>query len=112
MFGFGKKEEKKQNCGCACSPVAGENAAAAAGAAGIQVLGGGCAKCHTLAANAEAALAKLGRQEPVELVTDFAVIAAYGVMATPALVIDRQVVSSGRVLSPAEIAEAIQKVRG
>lgn len=44
--------------------------------------------------------------------TDFAKIAAYGVMSTPALVVDGKVLSAGRVLSAAEAAELIRKARG
>ena len=58
---------------------------------GVKVLGGGCAKCHELEANAKAALASLGLDQSVELITDFSVIAAYGVMSTPALVVDGKV---------------------
>ena len=78
----------------------------------VLILGGGCAKCHELEANAKAALASLGLDQSVELITDFSVIAAYGVMSTPALVVDGKVLSAGRVLSPAEAAELIRKARG
>lgn len=70
----------------------------------IKILGSGCRKCQTLAANAEAALARAGQTGEVSKVTDFAQIAAYGVMSTPALVIDEKVVASGKVLSADEIA--------
>lgn len=48
----------------------------------------------------------------IEHVTDFVKIAAYGVMTTPALVVDGQVVSYGKVLSKDEAKTLIQKVRG
>lgn len=70
---------------------------------GIKVLGGGCAKCHELEANAVAALKELGMDDTVELITDFAVIASYGVMSTPALVLDGRVVSYGKILKTEEI---------
>jgi small redox-active disulfide protein 2 len=69
----------------------------------IKILGSGCNKCLTLADNTHAALAKLKIEAPVLKVTDFAEIAAYGVMSTPALVIDDKVVAVGKVLSCAEI---------
>ena len=47
----------------------------------------------------------------IEHVRDFAQIAAYGVMSTPALVVDGQVVSSGKVLKPEEVVEILKKVR-
>ncbi|MHA3884358.1 thioredoxin family protein [Stutzerimonas degradans] len=77
----------------------------------IKILGSGCRKCVTLADNtrqALAALAALGREAEVVKVTDFGEIARYGVMSTPALVIDETVVSAGKVLTADEIAALIQ----
>ena len=78
----------------------------------VKVLGGGCKNCHTLMDNTQAALKTLGMDDTVELISDPAAIAACGVMSTPGLMVDGQVVSVGRVLTPAQAAEAIQKVRG
>ena len=69
----------------------------------VKVLGSGCAKCQSLERAAVEALKELGMNPAVEHVTDFAVIAAYGVMRTPALVVGEKVVSSGRVLSKEEV---------
>jgi len=69
----------------------------------IKILGSGCKKCLALAENAETALQMAKRDAQIEKVTDFVAIAGYGVMSTPGLVIDEKVVSSGRVLSTAEI---------
>lgn len=74
----------------------------------IKILGSGCKKCLTLTDNTKTALANLGRAAEVLKVTDFAEIAAHGVMSTPALVIDDKVVSVGKVLSSAEV-EALLK---
>lgn len=74
----------------------------------IKILGSGCKKCLTLTDNTHAALNQLGLAAEVVKVTDFAEIAAYGVMSTPALVIDEQVVSTGKVLNADEIATLIQ----
>jgi small redox-active disulfide protein 2 len=63
----------------------------------IKVLGPGCANCTTLEKRTHDALAATGISATVEKVTDFAEIASYGVMSTPALVIDEHVVISGRV---------------
>lgn len=52
---------------------------------GVKVLGGGCSKCHELQSNTQAELNESGIDLPVELITDFAVIAAYGVMSTPCI---------------------------
>ena len=67
-------------------------------AAGVKVLGSGCAKCHALEDAAKAALEELNMDTTIDHVTDFAQIAAYGVMTTPALVVDGKVVSYGKVL--------------
>ncbi|THG83211.1 thioredoxin family protein [Pseudomonas sp. A-1] len=74
----------------------------------IKILGSGCKKCVTLTENTRAALASLGREAEVVKVTDFAEIAAHGVMSTPALAIDDKVVSVGKVLTPSEVAALIQ----
>lgn len=76
------------------------------------MLGGGCAKCHELENAVKEALAELEMDTSVEMVTDFAQIAAYGVMTTPALVIDGKVVSYGKVLKKEEAKDIIQKARG
>lgn len=70
----------------------------------IKILGSGCANCHRLEANAKDALATLGLQATIEKVTDFGDIASYGVMKTPGLVVDEQVLVSGRVPDAKEIA--------
>lgn len=74
----------------------------------IKILGSGCAKCNELERNTREALQQLGREEPIDHVTDFGWIAEYGVMSTPALVVDEKVVSAGRILSAGEIAELLK----
>ncbi len=69
----------------------------------IKILGSGCSKCQALTENTRKAMADAGREAEILKVTDFAEIAAHGVMSTPALVVDGKVVSVGKVLSPAEI---------
>ncbi|WP_454227183.1 thioredoxin family protein [Propioniciclava flava] len=73
----------------------------------IKVLGPGCANCVNLEKNTRAALASLGMEASVEKVTDYADIAGDGIMRTPGLVVDEQVVLSGRVAKPAEIAQLL-----
>ena len=65
----------------------------------IQILGTGCPKCRKLAENAEAAAKELGIAYEIEKITDLDKIAGYGVMMTPALAIDSEVKSAGKVLS-------------
>ena len=74
----------------------------------IQVLGTGCKKCATLAENAEAALQQTGIKAEVEKVENINEIIKFGVMTTPALVIDGQVKFLGKVASPDEIAAALR----
>ena len=69
----------------------------------IQILGTGCPKCKQLTANAEAAVKELGLDTKVEKVSEISEIMKFGIMMTPALAIDGQVKSIGKVLSPAEI---------
>ena len=73
----------------------------------IKILGPGCANCHNLEKNTRVALADSGIEATVEQVTDYGQIAGYGVMKTPGLVVDEEVVVSGRVPKPAEIAELL-----
>ena len=76
----------------------------------IKILGSGCKNCVTLAANTKEALTKLSKEAEIVKVTDFADIAAYGVMSTPALVIDEKVVSFGKVLKTDDIVKILEKI--
>ncbi len=74
----------------------------------IEILGTGCSKCKTLEENAKQALAKIGGFHEVKKVEDVVEIMNYGVMSTPALVVDGVVKSSGKVLSADEIVKILQ----
>lgn len=63
----------------------------------LQILGTGCAKCKMLSDHAEQAAKELGLEYTLEKVTDINDIIAFGVMATPALVVDGEIKVSGRV---------------
>ena len=76
----------------------------------IKILGSGCKSCVALAENTKEALKELGMDAEMIKVTDFAEIAAFGVMTTPALVIDEKVVSFGKVLKAKEIIKIIEKI--
>ena len=69
----------------------------------IEVLGTGCAKCKTLYEDARQALKESGKSAEVVKVEDIPSIMKYGVMSTPALVIDGQVKFSGKLASVSEI---------
>lgn len=73
----------------------------------IQVLGPGCPKCEKLKKNAEEAVAQAGTEAMVEKITDINVIVGFGVMSTPALAIDGEVKSVGKVLSADEIKKLL-----
>ncbi len=74
----------------------------------IQVLGGGCSKCIILAEEVEKAADELGIEIELEKITDFKQIMGYGIMTTPALVVDGKVMFSGKVLK-AEALKAFLK---
>ncbi|MGI1660082.1 MAG: thioredoxin family protein [Desulfitobacterium sp.] len=69
----------------------------------LEVLGTGCAKCKKLEANVKEAVKKFGIEVTVEKVEDIQAIMAYGVMSTPALVVDDQVKATGKVLDVDDI---------
>lgn len=109
---FFKKKNDVQPPSCGCD--SGCNAPADSGDTGrmVKVLGGGCAKCNQLEAAAKAAMEELGLVPEVDHITDFSQIAAYGVMTTPALVVNGTVVCYGRVLTKEEVKPLIQKAMG
>ena len=74
----------------------------------IEILGTGCAKCKILEENTKLALAKIGGFHEIKKVEDIVEIMNYGVMSTPALVVDGVVKSSGKVLSVDEIIDIIK----
>jgi len=73
----------------------------------LKILGSGCNNCRNLEVNTRAALERLGIAAEIEKVTDPAEIASWGVMSTPALVVDDEVVVSGRVPSADQVAELL-----
>lgn len=114
---FSKKSKEKEVgtsccCGekCDCESMKKAETAKSDGAS-VKVLGTGCAKCNALEAATREALEKMGMNTDIDHVTDFAQIAAYGVMTTPALVVDGKVVSLGKVLKADEVVKILQKVR-
>ncbi len=127
LFNFKKKEEET-SCGCGaegCKPkaepksccgsvdahsVESANNKKCCGAS-VKVLGGGCKKCDQLTEATINALSSLNMDTTVDHVTDFSEIAVYGVMSTPALVVDGKVVSYGKVLSSDEVVTILKKVR-
>ena len=74
----------------------------------IEILGTGCAKCKTLYENAKKAVEESSVHAEIVKIEEIPKIMAYGVMSTPALVIDGQVRFSGKVASVAEIKAMLQ----
>ena len=73
----------------------------------LQVLGPGCARCMKLKEHAEAAVREAGIEATVEKIEDINVITGFGVMMTPALVIDGEVKVVGKVPSVEEIKQLL-----
>ena len=73
----------------------------------IQILGTGCPKCAKLEENARAAAEHLGVDFELEKISDITEIMGFGVMVTPALAVDGDVKSTGKVLSVEEITSLL-----
>lgn len=75
----------------------------------IEILGAGCSKCKQLTTNTETALKELAITAEITKVTEIDKITRYGVMMTPALVVDGAVVSAGKLLNTNEIKKILTK---
>lgn len=114
LFGFGKKKEDSTPC-CGGQEVKG--ACACGGQCGISdiekarfiVLGACCQKSADTFANVKQAVAELGFADEVLNIGDAVQIAKYGVMQTPALVINSKVVSYGKLIKVEEAKKLIEK---
>lgn len=113
MFGFGRKKHasgEQPNVPCACNGEAPQEVANPCNfepcrdSVQLKVLGSGCKNCRDLYENAKVAADSVAADVELEYVTDMSRIVEYGVMSTPALVVDGKVASSGVVLSPEAIA--------
>lgn len=74
----------------------------------VKILGTGCVNCKNLEILTRTALDELGLTVEIEKVTDPGEIVSWGVMSTPALVVDDDVVTSGRIPSPAQLKELLR----
>ena len=77
----------------------------------IKILGTGCPKCKLLEEHVKKAVETSGISASVEKITDINKIIEYGVMATPGLVIDDKVISTGKILSVEEIVTKIMNAK-
>jgi small redox-active disulfide protein 2 len=69
----------------------------------IKILGTGCVNCRNLETLTRSTLDQLGLDVEIDKVTDPGEIASWGVMSTPALVIDDEIVAAGRIPSPDQL---------
>ena len=76
----------------------------------IKILGGGCANCERLAQNAKQAVEELGVEATFEKSGDYADYARYGLLATPGLVANDQLLSGGRVPSPTQLVSLLANI--
>ena len=76
----------------------------------IEVLGSGCKRCTNLANDIARIADELNLEIELSKVTDIALIAAYGVMSTPAIVIDGEVLAAGRLPSDEELTQLLTKI--
>ncbi|MDD3402391.1 MAG: thioredoxin family protein [Hespellia sp.] len=110
---FGKKrEETKVAPACTCNGNAVEMEAESmeSGICCIKVLGSGCKSCHTLYENVKETVIAMNLNIETEYVTDMEKVVSYGVMSTPALVVNEKVISMGKVLKPADIEKLFHKL--
>lgn len=121
LFGLGKKKEETNVPECACNgnalEVETENmqddcccGKMEKGICCVKVLGSGCKSCHELYENAQKAVNNMGLSIAVEYVTDMEKVVSYGVMSTPALVVNEKVVSMGKVLKADETQKLFRKL--
>lgn len=109
---FGKKKETKSCCcGGNCTSETMQNAEnkKKEKEKGIKILGSGCAKCMEVEKATRTAISELQLDYEIDHVTDFAEIASYGVMSTPALVLNGEVISYGKVLTVDEVKALLSK---
>lgn len=131
LFNFGKKKEEKKVSACCCggaeatveeksgcccgsAPKADNStscccSSSAKGISSIKILGAGCKSCHEQYENAKAAVKAMGLSVEVEYITDMEKVMAYGVMSMPAIVVNEQVVSMGKVIKTSDVEALLQK---
>lgn len=115
LFSFGKKKEEEKSCCSNTQEI--KSTCACGGQCGISdiksarfiVLGACCQKSADTFANVKQAVAELGLTDSVLNIGDALEIAKYGVMQTPALVIDNKVVSYGKLIRTEEAKKLIEK---
>ena len=120
---FGKKKEETKAPACCCNgavPTSETTEVKAAdeccgkavdGICCVKVLGAGCKSCHEQYENAKQAVKNMGLDLEVEYITDMEKVMAYGVMSMPAIVVNEQVVSMGKVLKATDVEKLLHKLK-
>ena len=117
LFNFGKKKEDNScicNCTCSASDVVESTNECCGktvnGICCIKVLGAGCKSCHEMYENTKQAVNNIGLNIEVEYITDMEKVMSYGVMSMPAIVVNEQVISMGKVLKASQVEELLRKL--
>lgn len=115
LFGFGKKKEEEVKGGC-CGKSTSVNESVngccvcRGNGCNIKVLGAGCKSCHEQHENVKKAVANMNLDAEVEYITDMEKVMSYGVMSMPAIVVNEQVVSMGKVLKASQVEDLLRKL--
>ena len=118
LFNFGKKkDEEKKAPACCCGSAAKTEespktccGAPVDGICCVKVLGAGCKSCHEQYENVKAAVKAMGLNIEVEYITDMEKVMGYGMMSMPAIVVNEQVVSMGKVLKASDVEKLLRKL--
>ena len=116
LFGFGKKTKEETKVGCCCGgtsvsePVNEGCCACGEKGCNIKVLGAGCKACNEQYENVKKAVANMKLDAEVEYITDMEKVMSYGAMSMPAIVVNEQVVSMGKVLKASQVEELLKKL--
>lgn len=113
LFNFKKKEKEEKTPCCCCSCDSNESTTNECCSEGneissIKVLGAGCKSCHQQYENVKEAVNSLGLPVEVEYITDMEKVMEYGVMSMPAIVVNENVVSMGKVLKTADVEKLLK----
>ena len=116
LFNIGKRKEEKKTVSCRCNSGAeGKESSSCCDSpkkseATIKVLGAGCKSCHDQYESVKDAVNSLGLSMEIEYITDMETVMAYGVMSMPAIVINEQVLSMGKVLKSTDVEKLLHKI--
>ena len=120
LFNLGKKKEETKKPACACNGACTTSEAteisssccneASNSICCIKVLGSGCKNCHALLESTKEAVKTMKLPIEVEYITDMQEIMKYGVMSMPALVVNENVISMGKVLKAGDVENLLHKL--